>query len=133
VPPTSAPVLSTGDVEGFDVATITLDGDEWLVAVAATGYQHLRGLMFVEDLGDLKGMLFVFDGIRTGGFWMKNTLIPLDIAFFDDAGAVVDVLTMVPCEADPCPSYTPVGAYRYALEAPAGTLEDLPVEALLQP
>jgi hypothetical protein len=78
--------------------------------------------MGVTDLGGLDGMLFVFQADSEGGFWMKNTLIPLDIAFFTADGGFVDALTMVPCVEDPCPTYRPDGSYRYALEAPAGGL-----------
>ena len=67
-------------------------------------------------------MLFVFEETTDGGFWMKDTLIALDIAFFDSGGAFVDVLTMEPCTEDPCPVYHPSGTYRYAVEALAGDL-----------
>jgi uncharacterized membrane protein (UPF0127 family) len=62
---------------------------------------------------------------------MKDTLIPLDIAFFDGDGRLVGGLTMTPCEADPCPSYDIGAAYRYALEAPAGDLDDLDEDSQL--
>ena len=78
--------------------------------------------MGVTDLGGLDGMLFVFPVDSDGGFWMKNTLIPLDIVFFTADGGFVDALTMAPCTEDPCPTYRPGGSYRYALEAPAGDL-----------
>jgi uncharacterized membrane protein (UPF0127 family) len=85
--------------------------------------------MFVEDLGDLDGMLFVFEAERTGAFWMKKTLIPLDIGFFGDSGGLVGVLRMVPCEAYPCRRYDIGAPYRYALEVPAGVFNDLPEDA----
>jgi hypothetical protein len=78
--------------------------------------------MRVTDLGGLDGMLFVFQADSSGGFWMKNTVIPLDIVFFTADGGFVDALTMAPCTEDPCPTYRPNGSYRYALEAPAGDL-----------
>jgi uncharacterized membrane protein (UPF0127 family) len=62
------------------------------------------------------GMLFVFPDTTTGGFWMKNTLVPLTIVFFDSAGKRVRKLSMVPCRKDPCPIYDPGRAYRFALE-----------------
>ena len=64
-------------------------------------------------------MLFVFQVDSNGGFWMKNTLIPLDIAFFAVDGTFVDSMTMAPCTEDPCPTYRQSGSYRYAVEAPA--------------
>jgi uncharacterized membrane protein (UPF0127 family) len=92
------------------------------VAVADTPEQREQGLMGVTDLDGLDGMLFVFQADSDVGFWMKDTLIPLDIAFFGDGGGFVDLLTMQPCTADPCPTYEAAGPYRYALEAPAGDL-----------
>ena len=110
-------------LDGFDTSTIAIDGRQFVVAVAETPNERSQGLMGVTDLGGLDGMLFVFQTDSVGGFWMKDTLIPLDIAFFAAGGVLVDVLTMEPCTADPCPAYRPGGAYRYAVEAPQGDLE----------
>lgn len=110
-------------LDGFGTSAISIDGREFAVAVAERPDQRSQGLMDITDLGDLDGMLFVFPSDSDGGFWMKNTLIPLDIAFFDADGDLVNTLTMEPCTADPCPTYRPGGAYRYVVEAPAGDLE----------
>ena len=59
--------------------------------------------------------------ITTGAFWMKNTLIPLDIAFYDGRGRILRVLTMQPCRVAACPLYDPKVAYRGALEVNAGS------------
>jgi uncharacterized membrane protein (UPF0127 family) len=109
-------------LDGFDTATITIDGRELAVAVADTPNLRSQGLMGVTDLGGLDGMLFVFEESSNGGFWMKDTLIPLDIAFLATDGAFVAKLTMEPCTENPCPVYRPSGTYRYAVEAPAGDL-----------
>ena len=61
-------------------------------------------------------MLFVFPETTTGGFWMKNTLVPLTIVFFDSSGRRVRKLSMTPCRKDPCPIYDPGRRYRFALE-----------------
>jgi uncharacterized membrane protein (UPF0127 family) len=66
------------------------------------------------------GMLFVFKYPTSGGFWMKNTLVPLTIVFFDVHGKRVRRLSMVPCKQDPCAIYYPGRTYRFALELPAG-------------
>ena len=109
-------------LDGFDSATITIDEQQLAVAIADTPALRSRGLMGVTDLGGLDGMLFVFEESIDGGFWMKDTLIALDIAFFDADGAFVDRFTMEPCTGDPCPVYRSSGSYRYAVEAPAGSL-----------
>ena len=62
------------------------------------------------------GMLFVFDRLGSHGFWMKNTLIPLDIIRLDENMFVVDTATMLPCSEDPCPTYNHSGQAMYALE-----------------
>lgn len=112
--------------EGIEVNTVLLDDRELVVAVADTAALRRQGLMYVEDLLDLDGMLFIFDDDNTGGFWMKNTLLSLDIAFFDADGAVVDRFVMDPCTANPCPKYSAAGPYRYALEMAAGTMAPNP-------
>jgi uncharacterized protein len=61
----------------------------------------------------------VFSSDTTGGFWMKNTLVPLTIVFFDAEGKRVRRLSMTPCRRDPCPIYEPRRRYRFALELPA--------------
>ena len=117
----------------FETGSVTLDGEPWLVAIADTRELRSRGLMFVTDLGDLDGMLFVYDTPTSGAFWMKNTLIPLDIAFFRTDGTLVAVLQMEPCgDQDPCPTYGPVDDYQYALEAPAGDLINLDPASVLE-
>lgn len=78
--------------------------------------------MLVEDLGPLDGMLFVFDDEHAGSFWMKDTLIDLDIAWFDESGTLVGTAMMVPCTSDPCVTYSPGAAFQFAIEAPAGSL-----------
>ena len=96
-------------LEGFETSTITVGGRELIVAVAEFPNQRSQGLMGVTDLGVLDGMLFVFQVDSDGGFWIKNTLIPLDIVFFTAEGGFVDSLTMAPCTEDPCPTYRPGG------------------------
>ena len=73
-----------------------------------------------EKLAADAGMIFLYFEPTEGGFWMKNTLIPLSIAFFDRDGEIVDILDMEPCRADPCRSYFPDSPYFGALEVNAG-------------
>lgn len=95
---------------------------EVVVALPETRRELARGLMDVPELADGTGMLFDFGGERTGGFWMKDTLVPLDIAFAAEDGEILSVLPMEPCPAEPCPTYDPELAYRFALEVPFGWL-----------
>jgi uncharacterized protein len=79
--------------------------------------------MNVEKLPKNEGMLFVFPEKTYGGFWMKNTLIPLSIAFLDSEGRILKILDMVPCKEDDCPTYQPALFYHYALEVNLGWFE----------
>jgi len=99
-------------------ATLRLDGVTFRPELALTSAQHTRGLMFRKQ-APADGMLFVFPRAIVGGFWMKNTLVPLKIVFFDTRGRAVRTFRMTPCRQDPCHIYDPHKQYRYALELPA--------------
>lgn len=101
------------------------------VAVAEGPSLLQQGLMFVEDLGPLDGMLFVYNSEDVVTHWMKDTLIPLDIAFFDSRGQFVSWTSMTPCETEDCPLYPSEGPALFAVEVPAGTFDDLPADSLL--
>ena len=100
-------------------ARLTLDGNVLRPEVALTSSQRAVGLMNRQQ-APKDGMLFVFKYPTSGGFWMKNTLVPLTIVFFDVHGKRVRRLTMQPCREDPCRIYDPGRVYRFALELPAG-------------
>jgi uncharacterized protein len=113
-------------IDGWPETTVTLEADEpttVLAKVADQGDRRQQGLMNVEDLPDGVGMLFLFDEPRSGGFWMMNTLVPLDIAYLLD-GEVVSVMQMDPCDEDPCPTYDPGLEYDAALEVNQGALAE---------
>jgi uncharacterized protein len=79
------------------------------------------GLMFRESIAPGKGMLFIHPTSGVYPFWMKNTLIPLDMVWIDDTKRVVHIAQNVPpCRADPCPSYDPNVPARFVLELAAG-------------
>ena len=127
-PPTSEEQATTTEPEqsGPVVLLETAGGEEVVVRVevADTDEERQVGLMNRESLPDQSGMIFLFDEDVSGGFWMKNTLIPLSIAFADANGTIVRILDMEPCEADPCPTYEPGVFYRSALEVNQGAFED---------
>ena len=89
--------------------------------------------MGVTSLGDLDGMLFAWDSPVQVSFWMKDTLIPLDIGFFDESGSLFLVVSMVPCEADPCANYPSGAPVSYALEALPGFFDTVALGEVLIP
>lgn len=110
--------VDTGDVRGYPIATIEVDGSRLVVAVASTPADQARGLMGVTDLGDLDGMLFVFDPPREVAFWMKDTLLPLRVGYFDAEGMLFQVEEMAVCPDGSCPSHPSTRAVGWALEIP---------------
>jgi len=118
---------------------VLLKGKTFTVDLALTPEDQRRGLMFVDDLPDDHGMLFIFPRPAPRSFWMKNTRIPLDILYFDETRSLVSVASARPCVADPCPGYPSRGPAQYVLELNAGTAERLgvapgdPLELLFEP
>ena len=94
--------------------------------LAATVEQQSQGLMGRTDLSGYDGMLFRFDRDTQVEFYMKDTLIPLSIAWFDADGRFVSATDMPPCgDQSPCPTFGADAAYRYALEVASGDLPSL--------
>jgi len=93
--------------------------------LAATAAERERGLMEATSLGGYDGMVFRYDAPTTGTYWMKDTVMPLSIAFFGADGTLVATFDMPPCTADPCPSYGPDASFQYAVEVPQGGLEEV--------
>jgi len=100
---------------------ITVGNTPLFVEVVQTDEERMRGLMFREHLPEDQGMLFVFEVSRIQSFWMRNTFIPLDIAFIDSEGKIVDIQHMVPL--DESKSYVSAAPALYVLEVNAGWFE----------
>lgn len=87
-----------------------------IVELARTDNEIQQGLMSRDDLCDNCGMLFIFNEENKHSFWMKNTIIPLDIIFINSNFEVVDLLHAIPCIEDPCEYYVPNEDALYVLE-----------------
>jgi uncharacterized protein len=125
-----APALTTAPAQGGRTATVAYRlepaGDRPVTVrleVAADPAARARGLMGRTEVPEGTGMVFLYPRDVAEAYWMKNTLVPLSIAFVAADGRVVSVAEMTPCTADPCPSYSPAGSYRYAVELPADAFE----------
>ena len=90
---------------------------EFRVELAVTPEQRNSGLMFREQLGERQGMLFVFEEEKILTFWMRNTSLPLSIAFIDERGTIVHLTDMEPYSEAPVASRHPA---RFALEVNRG-------------
>ncbi len=96
-------------------------GAVYRLELARTPEEQGQGLMFRESLPEKTGMLFLFGDEGVHRFWMKNTMIPLDMVWMDADGKVLFVSADTPpCRTDPCPSYGPESPAASVLEVAAG-------------
>jgi uncharacterized protein len=113
------------EVRGGDDGPRPPRGEAWVIfgsdtvraEVAATPREREQGLMGRTELPEGTGMIFVFDDQATRSFWMRNTVIPLDIAFLDQRQVVVDIQQMEPLDEEFTQSRAPA---MFALEVPQG-------------
>jgi uncharacterized membrane protein (UPF0127 family) len=117
---------------GFGETRITVHTADkilhWCLLLASNSQQRARGLMQVKDrtLGGYDGMLFRYDSDVTESFWMRNTPMPLSIAYISGGGQIVTVADMEPCSDSPdCRDYPASGPYRITIEVPVGNLPSL--------
>ena len=126
------PAEATKTAQASELRTVTIhtsSGEEVRVRVeiANDAFEIARGLMYRTTLAENRGMLFIFEGEQTLSFTMKNTLIPLSIAFIGSEGRIVDIQDMKPLDDDP-PSYVSARPAQYALEVNQGFFEERGVE-----
>lgn len=99
--------------------------------IADTPQKRATGLMYRDHLKKDHGMMFFFDQAQEWTFWMKNTLIPLDLIWMDDKKRVIHIERNVPiCTRtdDSCPQYRPNDGALFVLEIAAGTVDGLKIE-----
>lgn len=131
--PAQSPAVALGrSPAGLEQAplTITTAGGKthrFVVEVARTPEEQMRGLMFRQSLAPDRGMIFPYDAPRPASFWMKNTLIPLDIIFVSPGGRIARIeANTVPYSLDPVASGEPVEA---VLEIAGGRSTELGIAA----
>ncbi len=109
---------------------VELHGHRFTIEIAQSDAQRARGLMFRAHMARDNGMLFIHEGEVPLAYWMKNTLIALDIFYFDSGRRLVSVSKRTPpCDlGNACPPYRSEGPALYVLELNAGTADRLHVK-----
>ena len=116
----SAPSAS-GPAQSEGPRAVVPSGAVYRLELAKTPEEQAQGLMFRESLPDRAGMLFLFPDASVHKFWMKNTMIPLDMIWMDAGGKVLFVSANTPpCKADPCANYGPDAPASSVLEIAGG-------------
>lgn len=108
--------------------TVSINGKQFKVELAKTDAEREKGLMNRNHLNTDSGMLFIFSKAEIQTFWMKNTLIPLDIIWINSstlgAKKIVDITTLDPDSPSYTPQYAPQKKANYVLELNAGTANE---------
>ncbi len=121
-PSTTSTVVTNGlTVRKMPQARMLASGELFNLEVALTQEDLLRGLMYRSHLPEKTGMLFPFVPAQKVNFWMKNTLVPLDMVFIRNRLVVHVVHNVPPCVQDPCPSVNSLYPVDMVVELPAGT------------
>jgi uncharacterized protein len=116
-----APAASVSPLPSGTVRITTDQGTvELQVRIAETAEARRRGLMGVRALAPDEGMAFLLDRPTKGSFWMKDTLIPLAIAFWGPDSRILEIQEMTPCTTENCPLYSPGQPFAGAVEANRG-------------
>jgi hypothetical protein len=110
----------------FKTSQVKVAGHPLKVELAIEEPQRLQGLMYRKTLGKEDGMLFIFDEPGYHSIWMKNTLIPLSVAFVDKDGVILNIVDMEPQTLD---SHMAAGPAVYAIETNKGWYADKKVKA----
>lgn len=104
-----------------EVIDAKIGAQTFALEVSRSKADREMGLMHREAMQYNEGMLFEFETAGRHRFWMKNTLIPLDIIWLNENKEVIHFATANPCYSDPCDIHGPEGLSRYVIELPAGS------------
>ncbi|MFB2835129.1 DUF192 domain-containing protein [Floridanema evergladense] len=105
-----------------------VSGEVVQLEVTRTPEEQSLGLMYRRSLPDDRGMLFSFSPPQRVSFWMKNTLIPLDMLFLRDGVVRAIAANVPPCKQDPCPSYGPDGTIDQVIELRGGRASEMGIK-----
>ncbi len=114
--------IALGKEVSFEHKTLVIGKNKLNVELAESPDQQEKGLMFRKKLSDDQGMLFIFTDEKLTSFWMKNTLVPLSIGYFDKDKTLLEILDMEPASPidNSPPLYSNKKPAKFALEVPKG-------------
>ena len=119
-------VLVAGCTTTKEISGVCFKDNCFRVEVASTPQERAMGLMYRDHLDEDAGMLFIFEDDGLYSFWMKNTLIPLDMIWLDEDGTVVYIAENAqPCGSGTCPLINPGREAGYVLEVNGGTVSNM--------
>ena len=113
-------VFMSGCSEQKETVSLTVGKDTYQIEIARTREEQTKGLMYRETIKPDEGMIFIYNQDRKLSFWMKNTLVPLSIAYISKDGIIKEIYSMKPESLTPVKS---IHSVRYALELPLGSFE----------
>lgn len=113
----SSAALANPDAVDFGSIKVEMGKREYTLELAETRRQRVRGLMFRQNLCDDCGMVFTYPVPQRGSIWMKNTQIPLDLAYVDEDGVITNIFSLKPHDLTPVRS---TGIVAYAIEMNQG-------------
>lgn len=125
VPEMASPVPVTSEDSTAALPVLQLGTQQLKIELACTDQAQQQGLMFREHLPADQGMLFVFEQAQILKFWMRNTTLPLSIAYIDTTGVIIEIHDLEPLNETPVPSSQPVS---FALEVNQGWFQAHKIE-----
>ncbi|MCP4187765.1 MAG: DUF192 domain-containing protein [Gammaproteobacteria bacterium] len=114
------PCLQASDQVLFESASLDINGRQFELEIAKTAIHRQHGLMYREFLSERSGMLFIYPEAGFHRIWMKNTLIPLTVVWFDIHQTVIHIDRLDPCQLSHCPSFGADSPSKYIIELTAG-------------
>jgi uncharacterized protein len=132
-PPPAKAGASPGKAQPRLPTVVLRLGDQELVTeIARTAKQIETGMMWRTGMGEMEGMIFVFERPHRASFWMKNTLVPLSCAYIDPEGVILEIHDMRPKDEASIPAGT--DRVQYVLEVPQGWFQrhNVPVGSLIR-
>lgn len=110
----------------ISIIKVNLGDETFDLETAITHEEKIQGLMFVENMPRNNGMIFIYGGEGERFFWMKNTLIPLDMIFINFNKEIVEIKKNIqPCMEDPCEKYQSTTPAMHVIEINAGLSDEL--------